>query len=288
MKEGGFMVLPTCRNVQRVALIICLAVLVFHSVPAEAVYVDSTRNRTMLSPAAQSIRQVSRDPFRDEQLKSAGLGFEESQEGTPGGEEMPEGAIPSPTFRYTIGTQDVLYISVWEEPDLSTDVIVRPDGMISFPLVGDVQAVGRTITELDADLTERLKEYVKYPEISISIKKLGGKKVIVLGEVFWPGVYSLSGHATVLEAISLARGCTIDGVFSSVIVVRNGPNGPRAIRLNLSKCVMQADLSQNIVLQSEDIVYVPRKFIRDVNYFMTQLLGPVQQGLSTVNIIKGW
>ena len=97
------------------------------------------------------------------------------------------------TTEYLIGIGDVLKISVWQNSDLNQDAIVRPDGRISFPLVGDVLAAGLTIPELDEELTQRLKDFLKYPEVSISIKKFGGKKVIVLGQVDEPGVYSVTG-----------------------------------------------------------------------------------------------
>jgi polysaccharide export outer membrane protein len=121
---------------------------------------------------------------------------------------------------YIIGKEDALSISVWQNPDLDQEVIVRPDGRISFPLVGDVAAAGLSITQLDQALSERLKEYIRYPEVSISIKKLGGKKVIVLGQIKSPGVYSVTGARTILEAIGLAGGFTDHAVCSSVVLIR--------------------------------------------------------------------
>lgn len=104
----------------------------------------------------------------------------------------------------------MLHISVWENPDLEQDVIVRPDGKISFPLIDEVQAEGLTISELDKVMTEKLKEYIRYPDVSISLKKMAGERIIVLGEVKSPGVYTLSGRKTVLEAVALAGGFTKD------------------------------------------------------------------------------
>jgi len=154
---------------------------------------------------------------------------------------------------------------------------VRPDGKVSFPLIGDVQAVGSTISQLDREITERLKEYVKSPEVSISIKKLGGKKVILLGEVGKAGVYSVTGAHTLLEAIGLAGGFSKDAVPSSVVLIRGGFVHPKPRRLNLSRA-LAGDLSQNIALQSEDIIFVPKKFIADLNYFLSQIIEPLAQG----------
>lgn len=186
-----------------------------------------------------------------------------------------------PSSEYVIGLEDILFVSVWQNPDLSQEVIVRPDGRISFPLVGDIQATGLTISQLDNDITERLKEYIKFPEVSISIKKIGGNKVLVLGEVNGPGVYTLTGQKTVLEAITLAGGFTNDATVSSVIVIKGGLSNPKGIRLNLNRPLLKADMRSNLTLQAEDIIFVPKKFIANVNYVVNQVLGPLVQGAYT-------
>ncbi len=187
---------------------------------------------------------------------------------------------------YTLEKGDVLYISVWQEDDLSQEVIVRPDGRISFPLAGDIPVLGLTFTQLKEALTKRLKEYIRYPVVSISLKKLGGRKVIVLGEVTRPGVYSVSGDRTVLEAIALAGGFTPHAITSSVIFIRGGLETPEGMRLDLSRALKKTDISQNVTLQSEDIVYVPKKFIANVNYVLDQILGPLSRGIYTIRTIQ--
>lgn len=182
------------------------------------------------------------------------------------------------TLEYTIAKGDLLIIKVWQNPDLADEVIVRPDGMISFPLVGDLQAEGLTISEMKERLTAKLKEFIKYPQVSISIKAIAGQKVIILGEVENPGVYLVTGNKTILEAISLAGGFTDHAVVSSVMLIKGGFENPKPTRLNLTKALKRADISDNLMLESEDMVYVPRKFIRDVNYFLRQFLDPVYQG----------
>jgi len=196
-------------------------------------------------------------------------------------------AVPKPQGRleYIIGEEDVLQISVWQNQDLSQEVIVRPDGAISYPLIGDIQAAGLTITELDKQITEKLKEYVKYPEVSISIRKLGGQKVIVLGEVASPGVYSVTGAKSILEAISLAGGFGKDAVTSSVVLIRGGFGSPRPQRINLSRA-LTGDIRQNVTLQSEDVVFVPKKFIANLNYFLNQVLDPLSKGMYTAKSLQ--
>lgn len=183
----------------------------------------------------------------------------------------------SKPLQYTIDAGDVLYITVWQE-DLKEEVIVRPDGMISFPLVGDIPAVGLTLTQLDAEVTKRLEEYIKYPEVSVLLRKFGGQKVVILGEVNFPGVYAVTGRATVLEAVALAGGFNQDAVLSSVIVIQGGLTNPKGVRVNLNRAIMKADMFQNIVLNPQDIVYVPKKFIANVNYVVSQIIGPISSG----------
>ncbi len=183
------------------------------------------------------------------------------------------------TLEYIIGNGDVLLIKVWQNPDLDDEVIVRPDGRISFALVGDVMATGLTISEFREDLTSKLKEFIRNPQVSISIKAIGGEKVIVLGQVRNPGVYQLTGKKTVLEAVSLAGGFTEHAVVSSVMLIEGGFEKPEPKRLNLTKALKYADVSDNVVLGTDDMIYVPRKFIKDVNYFLQQFLDPVSRGL---------
>lgn len=191
-------------------------------------------------------------------------------------------------LEYTVGEGDVLYISVWQNDDMNQELIVRPDGKISFPLVGDVPAAGRTITAIDEDLTRRLKEFIKFPEVSISIRKLGGAKVIVLGQVGRSGVYAVSGNKTVLEAIALAGGFSPDAVGNSVILVRGGLKKPQAMRLNLKKALRGLDLSDNVPLQPEDIVFVPRTFVSDLATIAMQIIDPVSRGTFIVDFIQKW
>lgn len=184
-------------------------------------------------------------------------------------------------LEYRIGDGDTLLITVWQNEDLTQEVTVRPDGMISFPLVGDVKAMGLTLTQVKNELTKRLQEYIKMPEVSIAVRKLGASKVIVLGQVTYPGVFGVSGRKMVLEAIALAGGFTNESVASSVILVRGGLEKPIVKRLNLTKVLNGKGLADNIELQSEDIIFVPKKFIADVNYALNTLIKPLVDGAYT-------
>jgi polysaccharide export outer membrane protein len=190
-------------------------------------------------------------------------------------------------FEYTLADSDVLQILVWQNPDLTQEVIVRPDGKISCALIGEVAVGGITISALTNILTERYSEYIRNPKVSVSIKKIGGQKVIVLGEVLVPGVYSLTGSRNVLDAIGLAQGFTKDAVASSVVVIHGGLSNPQAVRVNLTKA-LRGDIRQNLILQPEDIVFVPKKFIANLNYFLSQILDPVSKGMYTASQFKAY
>jgi polysaccharide export outer membrane protein len=187
---------------------------------------------------------------------------------------------------YVIGSEDILSIFVWQNPDLSLDVTVRPDGRISFPLIDDMEVEGLTISQLDKLLTENLKAYIKYPEVSISIRRLGGKRVIVLGEVNYPGVYQVTGTESVLEAIAMAQGFKTTSLASSLVVIKGMfTDDPRVIRAS-ANLALKGMGSQNIILESGDIIFVPKKPISDLNWLATEVAGPLAEVLGTVSTLK--
>jgi polysaccharide biosynthesis/export protein len=226
-------------------------------------------------------------PYPEQKQPLPGPAAPEVAQVAPERKDKPASVKRKPAQEYTIGEDDVLHISVWQNQDLDQEVVVRPDGMISFPLIGEVEAAGLTLTELDAMLTERLKEFVKYPEVSISIKKIGGQRVLVLGEIYRPGVYSLTGAKTIVEAITLAGGLTKDAVASSIVIIRGGLEKPEVKRITLNK-VLRGDANQNITLVSEDIIFVPKKFIANLNYFLSQILEPLSRGSYVNQEIKNF
>ena len=172
---------------------------------------------------------------------------------------------------YTLGTDDVLEVFVWGCEELNREVIVRPDGRISFPLAGDVPARGLTPTLLSQVLEEKLISYVKKPKVTVMVKKVGTarKEVFVLGEVKNPGAQEIAEGMGVLELLSRVGGFTDNAGSSSVKILRGGANpftgydpslnrGGQVISVNLDEMIVNGDLSQNVILQPRDIVYVPK------------------------------
>ena len=196
-----------------------------------------------------------------------------------------EKGLATEVAEYVIGLGDVLNISVWQWPDLQMpNVIVRPDGKISFPLVGDIQAEGLTLTELDRILTEKLDAFIKNPEVSVSVTQFGGRKVIVLGSVGSQGVYAPTGRTSVLEVIALAGGFRQDAVTSSVILIRQQPERNLFYRLNLKTALRGGNMRDNIEVESNDIIFVPKRFITSVNEFVSQIT-PMLGGVLTANAV---
>jgi polysaccharide export outer membrane protein len=183
---------------------------------------------------------------------------------------------------YFVGLGDTLEIFVWRNPDLSRDVIVRPDGMITIPLIGDVTATGKTLAQLDKEITDGLAEYIRVtPEtkdglVSVSVKTFAGEKVFVLGEVNKPGVYNFLGETRLMEIVAQAGGFTYEAKLAEVMVIRGDPYGtPQVIRINVKDLLQQGKLAYNIPLQAKDIVYASSTMIADVTRFLSKTLSPI-------------
>ncbi len=156
---------------------------------------------------------------------------------------------------YRMGPEDVIDVFVWKEPDLSTSVVVRPDGKISLPLANELDASGKTALELQADITERLKLYITRPIVSVMVKQINSLKVSVLGEVRKPDVYRIKNRVTVLDAIAMAGGFTDLARANRVIVIRTTAAGPQRFRIDVKQTVGDSG-ALPFYLQPQDTVYV--------------------------------
>ncbi len=158
---------------------------------------------------------------------------------------------------YVIGIEDILDISVWKNPDLSKIVAVRPDGMISLPLIGDMRAAGLTPIQLRDNINERLKEYQETVVTSVIVQEVRSYRIFVLGEVLSPGTYSLSRKTTVLQAIAMAGGLS-QFASNNIILVREGRGGEvEKTRIRFSEIVDEdAKKDKNLVLRPGDTIFV--------------------------------
>ena len=159
---------------------------------------------------------------------------------------------------YKIGSSDVLEIMTWKEPDFTrNEVLVRIDGKISFPLLGDIQASGRTPLQVKDKIEAGLKDYIDNPIVTVTVKSPASKKFYILGEVAKTGEYVLMKDLTVLQAFALAGGFTQWASKKEIILLRNEDGKEKIIRVNYKEIVKGKDFSQNIQIKVNDTIIVP-------------------------------
>ena len=179
---------------------------------------------------------------------------------------------------YLMSPGDKLNITILGHEDISskenpnTTYIVRPDGKVSFPLIGEIDSKGMTVDTFTKTLQARLAEYLVNPEVTVNIAELGTTRVYVFGEVNKPGLYELTKSHDVLDAVGIANGFTKDAAKKKVFLVRrNKPN--EAIKVNLNDILKKGDLSQNHVVQEGDLLYLTSNgridFARDIMPFVS-------------------
>lgn len=169
----------------------------------------------------------------------------------------PGASNPATVPEYYVQPGDLLTVSVWKEQDLTLEVLVRPDGGLSFPLVGDVVATGKSIAALRDEFTERLKRYIPNPVVTVAVKVIGGNRVYVVGKVQRPGEYPFSRAVDVMQALSLAGGTTPFAAVNDIVILRRDNGQLRAIQFRYGAVEHGKDLGQDILLQSGDTVVVP-------------------------------
>jgi polysaccharide export outer membrane protein len=158
---------------------------------------------------------------------------------------------------YRIGASDVLAIDVWENAAISRTVVVRPDGMISLPLLNDVHAAGLTPEQLRAELTKRLHEYIPNVEVSVVVSAVNSMKVSVLGEVGSPGRYAFESRMTVLDALALAGGLKDFAARKRIVIMRQEGQERQYLYFDYDKVVAGDGTVGNFALRPGDIILVP-------------------------------
>lgn len=167
-----------------------------------------------------------------------------------------ESSAPSGSEDYVLGVEDKLSISVWKELDLSKTLSVRPDGKITFPLVGDIQAAGRTAKQLTDDVAKALALYIKEPVVTVSVEEINNFKVFVLGEVATQGALTLRRRTRLLEAIALAGGMTQYADKSNVVLMRYDGGKEARTRIDYRKVVSGERPELNVFLKPGDTIIV--------------------------------
>lgn len=158
---------------------------------------------------------------------------------------------------YTINPGDLLEVSVWKEPDLQREVLVRPDGAFSFPLSGDIVAVGRTVAAVRAEIAERLETYIPDLVVTVTVAEIRGNKIFVIGQVKTPGEIVMNPVVDVMQALSIAGGTTPFAQLNNIKILRRQNGEQRIIDFRYGDIVKGQNLSQNILLEVGDVVLVP-------------------------------
>src|SRR6202034_2395621 len=159
---------------------------------------------------------------------------------------------------FVIGNDDHLAISVWKEPDLTRSIPVRSDGKISLPLIGEIQASGRTPLQLESDIASRLRNYVTVPEVTVIIEAINSKKYNMLGEIVRPGAYPLTLSITIMDAIAAGGGFKDFAKKKDVYILRQNPDGTQSrINFNYKDFIKGKNISQNVKIEPGDTIIVP-------------------------------
>lgn len=159
---------------------------------------------------------------------------------------------------YKVEPGDVLTVSVWKEEGLLQEVLVRPDGGISFPLAGNIQAQGKTLEQIESIISQRLADYIADPVVTVSAKQLFGNKVYVIGKVNKPGEYPINRPTDVMQGLAMAGGMTPFSAVNSIVILRRHADGQQeAFPFRYGDVEDGDDLDQNIVLQPGDVIVVP-------------------------------
>lgn len=198
-------------------------------------------------------------------LTTAAYGGQSPQQGAPPAptsniptiEDIKPGAdtpsAPVDPTSYVIGPEDQLRVRVWREPDVSGEVTVRPDGKITLPLIGDLQAAGRTPQALAQNIMEKLSEFLNRPEVTVEVRAVRSKKYYITGQVNRTGAFPLTVPTTVLEALSGAGGFQQWAKRKKIVILR----GNKRFKFNYNEVIEGKNLEQNIYLENGDHIIVP-------------------------------
>jgi len=155
---------------------------------------------------------------------------------------------------YVLGPEDVIEVFVWKEPDLSTTVTVRPDGRITLPLAGELEAAGKAPEALQTEIAGELERFIERPVVTVIVREINSRQISVLGEVRRPGRYRIAQRTTILDAIALGGGFTEFADRNDVLVLRKTRSGVRRMRVNVRQVLRNG--TSPLYLEPGDTVYV--------------------------------
>jgi polysaccharide biosynthesis/export protein len=208
---------------------------------------------TLLAVTSGLLAGQDRPPKSDSSATPPAPTKNEAPKVIPGTTDANTTGAPVDPKTYVIGPEDVLYVNVWREKDFTSAYAVRPDGKITIPLIGDMQAAGLTPERLGAQLTQALSDYINRPQVNVIVAQVNSKKYYITGEVNRPGQYPLIVPIRVFDALNNAGGFQEFANEKNIVIIR----GSQRLKFNYKDVLKGKKLEQNIFLENGDTIYVP-------------------------------
>jgi polysaccharide biosynthesis/export protein len=197
-----------------------------------------------------------------------------------------EALMPETVPEFVFGPGDEIDISVWRHEDLNMQIVISPDGAISYPLVGRLHIAGMTYPDLMAMLSTRISEYYKDPQVSVNISKVSSMKVYVLGYVRNPAILQIESELDVMGALTKVGWLTEDSRTNNILLIRGGLEEPELFTIDIEQLLATGDMRQNVPLQKGDILFVPPKTIVNVENFFRRITGMLSPFVSGTVIYR--
>jgi polysaccharide biosynthesis/export protein len=191
----------------------------------------------------------------------------------------PSDSRPEALRDYQIAAPDVLLITVRPEPVISRQVLVRPDGKISFDLIGEVSVGGKTIPDVRQEITDRIKDFIVSPDVTVTLEESNSRRYYIFGEVARVGGFPLVGRVTAVEALAQAGGATRFAALNSSRLTRPIPEGQGLYPVRYADITEGGDPTTNYELQPGDVIYVPANTSARIGYALQVIFFPIQQVL---------
>lgn len=188
-----------------------------------------------------------------------------------------QAGAPIKTPVYHIAPPDTLAITVRPEPAIVREVTVRPDGYISFELIGDIKVEGRTVAEVKREITERIAEYVVRPDVTVTLLSSNSRRIYVLGQVRKPGAYPLVGRVTAVDALAAAGDVTVLSAPNRARLARANAESAAVFTVRFDDIIKGGNHTTNYELEPGDIIYVPPAVSASIGFAIQSIFFPIQQ-----------
>lgn len=194
--------------------------------------------------------------------------------------------IAPPITGYIVGAPDLLAVSILPEPEINREVRVRPDGMISIDLIGDIQAAGRTPFEIAQTIQDSIGRFKRDASVNVSVVESPSQYLTIYGEVARPGTFELATETRVTEAIGQVGGALPFASLNNIRIIRTNGSKTEVIQVRLGD-IQKGDLSTNMVVEEGDLIVVPPTWLARVGYVVQMIFFPFQPVLTTAGSVGG-